>query len=229
MTEQEWLECVKPKPMLKYISHKTSDRKLRLFAAACCRGISHLLYPSSQQVLKLAEQFADGLVTKDQLRMTRETLREWEFEGLARILAYQAVRESLNPAAVVAALETAKLAQQASAIETTWRSLTATSKVAREATDSSALAAAKQTQSCTVRDIFGNPFRPFAFDPAWRTPSVVAVAQTMYDERRFEDMPILADALEEAGCTAQELLDHCRNGKDHVRGCWAVDLVLAKT
>jgi hypothetical protein len=79
-----------------------------------------------------------------------------------------------------------------------------------------------------MRCIFGNPFRPVAFDPAWRTPNVTAIAQTIYEDRRFEDMPILADALEEAGCTSADILDHCRQPGEHARGCWLVDLILEK-
>jgi hypothetical protein len=74
----------------------------------------------------------------------------------------------------------------------------------------------------------GNPFCPVAIDPSWLTDTVKAVAQTIYQERRFTDMPILADALEEAGCVNQDLLDHCRGQGPHAIGCWAVDLVLAK-
>jgi hypothetical protein len=79
-----------------------------------------------------------------------------------------------------------------------------------------------------LHEHFGNPFRPVPFDPAWRTPSVLAVAQTIYDDRRFNDLSILADALEEAGCTSEDLLAHCRSKGEHVRGCWSVDLVLAR-
>ena len=83
-------------------------------------------------------------------------------------------------------------------------------------------------QSKLIRHIFGNPFRPVVFGPAWRTPSVLAVAQTIYAERRFGDLPILADALEEAGCNDPSILTHFRTGGEHVRGCFALDLVLAK-
>lgn len=79
-----------------------------------------------------------------------------------------------------------------------------------------------------LRDIFGNPFRPVTLDPAWRTTNVVALAQAIYDERAFERMPILADALEEAGCTNGEMLNHCREPGEHVRGCWVVDMLLEK-
>jgi hypothetical protein len=80
-----------------------------------------------------------------------------------------------------------------------------------------------------INDIFGNPFRPVAFDPSWRTSTAVAIAKTMYDSRDFSAMPILADALEDAGCNHADILDHCRGAGPHVRGCWVVDLVLNKS
>jgi hypothetical protein len=79
-------------------------------------------------------------------------------------------------------------------------------------------------------DIFGNPFRPVAFDPAWRSESAVALARTAYESRNFTLLPILADALEEAGCDHADILSHCRQPDGvHVRGCWVVDLVLGKS
>ena len=84
-------------------------------------------------------------------------------------------------------------------------------------------------QCLLLRDIFGNPFRPVAFAPSWRSSSVVALARAMYESREFAAMPVLADALEEAGCDAADILAHCRNPHGvHVRGCWVVDLVLGK-
>ena len=72
-----------------------------------------------------------------------------------------------------------------------------------------------------------NPFRPVAFDPAWRTDTAVAIARTMYESRNFGAMPILADALQDAGCESAEVLNHCRDPHAaHVRGCWVCDLVL---
>jgi hypothetical protein len=79
-----------------------------------------------------------------------------------------------------------------------------------------------------IRCIFGNPFRPVALDPAWLTPNVAALARAIYTNRRFADMPILADALEEAGCTNDDVLGHCRSGQEHVRGCWVVDLLTGR-
>ena len=79
-----------------------------------------------------------------------------------------------------------------------------------------------------LRDVIGNSFRPVTFDPGWRTDTVVALARQMYESREFEAMPILADALQDAGCDSDDILNHCRGPGPHVRGCWVVDLVLGK-
>jgi hypothetical protein len=81
-----------------------------------------------------------------------------------------------------------------------------------------------------IRDVFGNPFRPVVFSPAWRTDTAVSLARGMYESRDFGAMPILADALQDAGCDNDDMLGHCRDTKQiHVRGCWVVDLVLGKS
>ncbi len=89
--------------------------------------------------------------------------------------------------------------------------------------------AEEREQMKLTRDIFGNPFRPLAFDPSWRTTTAASLARTMYESRDFAAMPVLADALEDAGCDNAEVLAHCRGDGPHVRGCWVVDLVLGKS
>jgi len=79
-----------------------------------------------------------------------------------------------------------------------------------------------------LREVFGNPVAPVAFSPTWRTSTTLALGQGMYDARDFSAMPILADALQDAGCEDAAILDHCRGPGPHVRGCWVVDLVLGK-
>ncbi|MBL8793522.1 MAG: hypothetical protein JNM56_06440 [Planctomycetia bacterium] len=79
-----------------------------------------------------------------------------------------------------------------------------------------------------MREVCGNPFRPVKVDPAWLTSTVVLLAQAIYDERAFDRLPILADALEDAGCDHADILNHCRSEGPHVRGCWALDLVLGR-
>jgi hypothetical protein len=80
-----------------------------------------------------------------------------------------------------------------------------------------------------LHDVGGDPYRPVKFDPRWRTSTAVAVARQMYEHREFGAMPILADALQDAGCEDAHILNHCRDtNTTHVRGCWVVDLVLGK-
>ena len=79
-----------------------------------------------------------------------------------------------------------------------------------------------------LRDIFGNPFAPVVLSPEWQTSTVVAIAAQMHHARDFSAMPILADALQDAGCEHPDILDHCRGSSPHTRGCWLVDLVLNK-
>ncbi len=86
----------------------------------------------------------------------------------------------------------------------------------------------RREQADLIRCIFGDPFRPVAVDPNWLTSDVLTLAKGIYDDKAFDRLPILADALQDAGCADEALLAHCRDGGSHVRGCWAVDLVLGK-
>jgi hypothetical protein len=79
-----------------------------------------------------------------------------------------------------------------------------------------------------IRDIFGNPFRPVTLDPRWLTSTVIDLARTIYEERVWERMPILADALMDAGCDSEEVIKHCQGPGPHVRGCWVVDLLTGR-
>jgi hypothetical protein len=80
-----------------------------------------------------------------------------------------------------------------------------------------------------LRDIIGNPFRPVTFDINWRTSTVIALARSVYESRGYGPMPLLADALQDAGCENEEILNHCRSADPHVRGCWVVELILGKS
>jgi hypothetical protein len=84
-------------------------------------------------------------------------------------------------------------------------------------------------QAALLRDIFGPlPFRQVTVEPSWQTLAVVALATSIYDERNWDDLPVLGDALQEAGCTDAELLAHVRGTGPHTKGCWAVDLLLKR-
>jgi hypothetical protein len=102
---------------------------------------------------------------------------------------------------------------------------------ARHAFYDPAWAEERDAQCELVRDLLGNPHRPPALDPAWlawNDRTVLKIAHAIYADRHFEDLPVLADALEDAGCTDAAILDHCRRPGEHVRGCWVVDLLLGK-
>jgi hypothetical protein len=86
----------------------------------------------------------------------------------------------------------------------------------------------REGQSSLLSDLFGNPFRPITLDSSWLTPTVKALARSIYDDRTFERLPILADELVKSGCAVPEILNHLRALGPHVRGCWVVDLVLGK-
>jgi hypothetical protein len=101
-------------------------------------------------------------------------------------------------------------------------------QTARQADPADVVRKLMREMIAVLHDVVGNPFQPVEFDPAWRTSTVVALAQQMYDSRDFALMPILGDALEDAGCGHADILDHCRSAGPHVRGCWVVDLVLGK-
>ena len=174
MTEQEWLQAADPQPMLEFLQGKVSERKLWLFAVACCWSMRHLFTDErSRQAVEAAELDADFLAEKDS--------REW-------------------------------------LVATRWG-------------EDGARFVPAPIQAGILHELFGNPFHPVTLDPAWLAwhgGLLEAMARQMYDSRDFTDMPVLADALEEAGCQDQDILDHCRSEGEHVRGCWVVDLILGK-
>jgi hypothetical protein len=89
----------------------------------------------------------------------------------------------------------------------------------------------RQVEAALVRCLFGNPFRPVVIDPGWLQwdgGAVPRIAEAIYEDRAFDRLPILADALEEAGCTDADVLGHCRGPGPHARGCWVTDLLLRK-
>lgn len=207
MTEDEWNTSTDPQPMLEFLRGKASDRKLRLFAVACCRRIWRLLDPVSRNAVELAEAFADGLATlEDTQRAAWEADRQ-EFE---------------DDPGVAAAFNTARCEGDDSGSAAYFAAQAAGVK-GRVSDEEQA------RQAELLRDIFGSvPFRPIAMDPAWNTSAVVRLAKAIYEGRAFDRLPILADVLEDAGCTDPDILVHCRGPGPHARGCWVVDLLLMK-
>jgi hypothetical protein len=215
MTEAEWLAATDPMPMLEFLKGKPSDRKLRLVACACVHRLGgHLKDERSKQALELAERFADGTANKAELRRARQAVRAAQ-EGLVLDLKRRAEGSAYE---VVALAATEK--DFVKAIPESWpvARLQATGiRVARE-----------PFPSILLREIIGNPFRPITLNPSWLTSTVLALATGIYDEKGFDRLPILADALQDADCDNEEILNHFRQPGEHCRGCWALDLVLGK-
>jgi hypothetical protein len=217
---------------------QVSDWKCRLFLVACCYVIWDFLGERSRRAVEIAERWVDGTVGADELEEARGSAQ------IAAELAEDRLDEAIdkyNRADSLAGREFAPDADYMAQLEDQRaqadrdRSATGVARAAvTERYDPLELLFATefldpQFAVTLVRDIFGNPFRPVVFAPEWRTDTAVALARTMYDAREFSAMPILADALQDAGCDNDDILGHCRDTKQvHVRGCWVVDLVLGK-
>ena len=224
MTEAEWLAATEPTPMLEHLGGTATDRKLRLFACACCRRVWHLAKnPRLKQVLPIVEGFADGALNdRDRGRAYRLSLAVMESrvdlsQQCLGAELWRASKKTLNRKEY----NFYKFGESASA---------AVSYTAGE--EHAAFLAAKEAefaqQTLLVRDIFGNPFRPVIADPAWLTSTVLALVRRLSESQDLSAMPILADALQDAGCEDPDVLGHCRGDRPHVRGCWVVDLILGK-
>jgi hypothetical protein len=229
MTEQEWLACADPDAMLAAVqeSNAASERKFRLFAVGCCRRIRPLITPEeSWKAVEVAEQYADGAATADAQHAASDRVD-------AAYSAWDAAAWSAlgteSPTAVRIATGTALAARfsvLASATGTTWG-------LAGTAPDEA------RAQALLLRDIFGPLlFRRVPVGPAWllwNQGTVRKLAKACYEERPLPEgtldsgrLVIAADALEEAGCDNADVLDHLRGPGPHMRGCWAVDLILGK-
>jgi hypothetical protein len=250
MMEQEWLSCEEPSLMLDYLAGNVVERKLRLFAYACCRRIRRSLFHSVETLLflELFEHFTDGECPEPPLESI-QTARWQASSGLrwrnsrdpvfpaegavSRLWPDLRVQDILRHTNEVAAYESLCHAVQASILKRSYRWWKRGPKLSEkevEAAESEGIRLEQMAHSELVREIFGNPFRPIAFDAAWLTSTVLALARGIYKDRAFDRMPILADALQGAGCDNAAILDHCRepNGV-HTRGCFVVDMLLGKS
>jgi hypothetical protein len=225
--------------MMEFIEGHCSERKLTLFGCACCyRQWPIIPDGCCRTAVETAERFADGHCDGTELRRARERVKEeyphlfWyqEFGCHAEAASYYAAFDAAaaremeadhpldGPGDYLAVLKWCEVAGLIASAVSSPQSPTLEADWKREAA----------AQCAILRDIFDNPFRPVQFDASWRTRTAVAVAQVIYDERNFGLLPVLADALEDAGCEDADVLSHCRHPGEHVRGCWVVDLVLGK-
>ncbi len=241
MTEAEWLASDSPGVMLTAlfgvpafedddgpfpgtppsILGADSLRKLRLFGCACCRRAwARLPAPAGHRAVDLAERYADGQAG-------------WVFGWARRVWMQLGLQGQA---------ETEEMAGRWQVSSLAWAPYHVLSGDLRCLIDASWVVRIRlgereegRRQANLIRCVFGNPLRPRALNPACRTATALSIARAAYDERILPSghldgarLAVLSDALEEAGCADADILSHLRSPGPHVRGCWALDLVLGK-
>jgi hypothetical protein len=214
MTEAEWFDCT-PGSIAQLAV--MTPRRLRLLAVALCRHFGQRgHYLGVPLAFDAMEQFADTGKTKAALRRARQSV--------------QSIRQSLQAedaesnADAIYSLFIVQVAASENAYPHTLRTAVEIIQYVDGLSEEGAWRELFRPATC----ILGNPFRPVAFPHSWRTETAVALAAGIYADRAFDRLPILADALEEAGCDNADVLSHCRGPGPHARGCWVVDGVLGK-
>jgi hypothetical protein len=219
LDEAGWLRGAYLRDLLDHLCYqrevqrtKAGQRKLRLYGCACCRWIWHLIPEGPcRQAVETAERYAEGQATKQDLQAALGPAGPFlgVGPGPAQRDAVQAVFRVAKPDAKMAA----------------WAGVDASSAFHGGWTKDDGV-------FCVLlRDLFGNPFQPIVLQRHWLTANgraAVNLAHAIYDEQAFDRLPILADALQDAGCDNADVLDHCRGPGPHARGCWVVDLLRAK-
>lgn len=235
-----------PAEVLASPAGRSYDRKSRLFAVACCRRLWPLLHdPRLREVVLTAERHADGRATDCEMKSAVKVAHRFQHTTLGR--AVYTTAQFYAGAAIFTAGGVALAASYAVA----WSAIRPVPPTAspyrlgeppagttpprrRPLPQQPQAQAREQAAQCALlRDIFGPlPFRPPTVPQsllAWNGGTIVKMAQVIYDEYRFEDMPVLADALQEAGCEDHGMLQHCRHpDQPHARGCWVLDLLLPR-
>ena len=252
MTEAEWLSGTHLVHMLHFARlhfiqpREIGDRKLRLFAVACCRLIVHALSNArSRSAVDVAEQAAEGAAGGEELRAAHENAmaaadtfgpRTKTAGAPSRVAEFAVEANPIDAAKRVANWIHSALVTAAAPPGTYWptdleEQVSALRELAGDVELKARVAAAQALIPKLLQDVCGNPFRLITTDAkwlAWNDGVVGKLAHVIYDERAFDRLPLLADALEGAGCTDADILAHCHGPGPHVRGCWVVDLLTGK-
>jgi hypothetical protein len=248
MTEVEWQTGTNPMLLLRFVLKRFEERKVRLFTCACCQRVVHLMkdersLEALQCAERLAEQDAAGgrgqpVIFKAAVAAAQKTRRVADATAdPARHLAAQAECAAAWAAAfaVETNTDTESAADQASVhagLAVAYASCkTPPARTSFPPDRENWLQEEMHRQVQLLREIVGDPFHPATVDPAWLAwngGGVARLVQSIYEERTFDHLPVLSDALEDAGCDNADLLAHCRQPGEHVRGCWVVDLLLGK-
>lgn len=240
MTEKRWLGAKHPrqayeainffvgrllrdqsagKPVV-WLSEDWWERKHRLLAAAWCRRVAHLMPPHTLRILTAAIDIVERYADRERGVTWRQVEQVWALENVEFLAADpDPDRAQVYLHAVRAVGWLIRRTPDGFGL---YEVLEEIDEAVRQGEENSRPLYAELAD--LYRDVLGNPFRPVELDPSWFTSTVVSLARQMYESRDFSSMPILADALQDAGCDHPDVLDHCRGGRPHVRGCWVVDL-----
>jgi hypothetical protein len=249
LTEEQWLSAKEPNSLLSYLQqHRVitrvpgGRRRLALFSCACCRLVWHLFDDeASRRAVEVSELAAEGQASRRELAAAADAAA-----AVVRAVARRVNEVHGNPNAperwkVGAARSLAAAAYYAATRHFSTHAVSIPSGATASAVlwlshggegGSEPVPALMARQAQLVRCIFANPFCPLPeIDRAWLTwngGAVRKLAVSILSERRFGDLPVLADALEEAGCADAAMLRHCRDGGEHALGCWVLDLLQGK-
>jgi hypothetical protein len=247
MTESDWLTGTDFAEHARFADETLSARRRRLLAVAFCRAAGDLIdHPELLDALAVTERYADGRATPADIERVRHRCRVVAQEAFDTYATHvdRGLIDQFRPSpgvgrhvlselawavayAAGAVVEAAAVGGRVAAAAVEARTGVVLMVPVPGAEFDRATAAQAALMRSVVWEVAGNPFRAIDFGP-WRTDTAVLLAKQMYESREFGAMPILADALQDAGCDADDVLRHCREGERHVRGCWVVDSVLGK-
>jgi hypothetical protein len=215
MTEGDWLACKAPGPMLAFLGGRLGERRARLFACACCRRLWDDLERRGRRCVEVGEWHACGLVDERELRHAVQVAYEMYAETDA--IGAEALSLGGPPEEEIPFVDIAVVLALTEHASEAYRFAFDPDRGERlERADQAAL----------LREVVGNPFRPVGPAPAREDGTARDLARGIAEDGALDRLPILGDALEEAGCTSHDLLEHLRRPGGHVLGCWALGWVL---
>ena len=213
--EKKRLASLDPLKVLGHLGGKASDRKLRLVSASCLRRVEQLLDERSRAAVEALERRADDPQADEPALAVEEAIA---LEEVALRVAVASVAPESIAATAVQSLATLNFAFWHNPHFTTGQVVLLTTP-----------AIGREEQTGLLACILGLGQYTREAAPSWLTSTVTALAEQMYESRDFSLMPILGDALQDAGCENADILAHCRGEGPHARGCWVVDLLLGKS